>query len=299
MTTLNELRQRLEDNYLEPATEETPTVSFTADIDATTTTFTIVDGILSPDEESYIGPGQLLEIDNEVIRVTSYDTSTKVVTCRRGVRYTEAMSHASSTSEIRFPTRWLRKTQIDALRSAIAALWRPLFAEKEIIATVSASSYISLPLTTVRATVRFDHADGTWPTVSSRLIPNHPTEPGRAAVFVSASFPYQSALCVIEYGVRIEAPADDNATIVNLPEKWERIVVVDAAAELLSGVDIDAVTQENMTETLRLDRFPVKSGYSISQNLIRYREYLVDLAKSELVARRPKQIRRRRVDFWE
>jgi hypothetical protein len=45
-----------------------------------------------------------------------------------------------------------------------------------------------------------------------------------------------------------------------------------------------------LTEQIRLERFPVRSGSTISQSLIRYREYLVQQAATELTAAYPRTI---------
>ena len=82
------------------------------------------------------------------------------------------------------------------------------------------------------------------------------------------------------------------ATITDMPEKWERLVVVDAAIALMSGVDIDAVTQEYLTEQMRLERFPVRSGESIMNSLVRYREYLLQRFTGEQKALSPAPVRR-------
>ncbi|MEN8233774.1 MAG: hypothetical protein ABFR89_02485 [Actinomycetota bacterium] len=298
MTTLNDLRQRLENQYLEPVIEETATVPIQVSIDNSEDMFKIGEGILSPDEESYIGPGRLLELDNELVRILNYDSLLKEVTCVRGARGTTKVSHDAATAECRIPTRWTRETQLQSLRDAIASLWKPLFVEKEQIASVSAAEYVPLPLTTVRALVEYETDSGEWASVGSRLVATHPLESDRAAVFISSRFPYDSALCIIRYGVRIAPPDDPTETIENLPANWERIILADAAAELLSGVDIDATTQERLTEQIQAEGFPVTSGSRISQNLIRYREYLVDQEKAELTAKTPKKVSRKPLSLW-
>ena len=298
MTTLNELRQRLELEYLEPVEEETPQVPATSAINDSQQNFTLTSGILSPDEESYIAEGSVIEWDDELMRVTSYDELTKQIVVERGVRGSLPAAHTVD-SWVRIPTRWPRISQIQALRSAIEALWQPLFVYKEERAIVDISGYIALPLNTVRL-VDVVYQSGhsrRWRSVPAQLFSTHPEDPDRASIQVGLG-PPANALCVVRYGVRVEAPTLSTDTIEDLPEKWERIVIVDAAANLLAGVDVDAQSQESLTEKIRLENFPVRSGSQISQALIRYREYLVSLAERELVARHPRRIVNRTASAW-
>jgi hypothetical protein len=283
MSSLNDLRQRLEDEYLEPVTEETPQAPITGNLNTTDTTFSILDGVLSPDEESYYAPGRVVELNNEAMRVEAYDESTKTFTVKRNVRGTQAQEHEAGDS-LRIPTRWLRKSQLEALRDSIDSLWQPLYATHEVRATIDSAGYVSLPTTTVRIlAVEYETRQGRWRTAESRLFATHPLDEEQAAVQIARG-PNPTALCVVKYGTRIVAPTLDSDDIDHLPSKWERIVLADAAANLMIGVDVDAVSQEVLTEKIRLEGFPVRSGASISQSLIQYREYLVGRANAELVA---------------
>jgi len=300
MTTIDSLRQQLENQYLEPLIEETPSTPLLEDIDDTQTTFKLTSGVLSPDEENHIGPGSVLELGYELTRVVSYNYSTKEVTeCRRGVRGSDKTAHVAADTDVRLPTRWPRSTQAKTLATAVDVLWRPLFAVKEVLATVETAQYLPLPLATVRlVNVEFQHPTSLkWDPVAAELFPTHPTNTTRAAVQIGV-LPYRSALCRVKYGVKMERPDDNMTEITDFPTRWERIVLADAAAELLAGVDIDAVTQEVLTEQMRLDRFAVKSGSSISQSLVRYREYLVEKERAAILAVHPKQVRRRPVSVW-
>ena len=298
MTTINDLRQQVETKYLEPVIEETPSTPLAVAMDASQTTISLTVDVLSPDEESNIGPGTLLEVDNELIRVVTYNPTTNIVTsCKRGMRDTTAAAHALGV-DVRFPTRWPRETIVRSIRSAVASLWQPLAVPFQTEATIESAQYVELPLETVKInSVEWLDENLEPHPVANRLIPVSPLDSSYAAVQVGR-LPWQTALCTISYSVRIVAPTLDTTEILYLPEKWERIVVADVGADLLSGVDIDAVTQENLTESMRLDRFPVKSGYTISQNLIRYREYLVEQAKTEIEAQYPRRVHRRQVSIW-
>lgn len=298
MSSIATLLQQIEDEYLEPVIEETPLTFITTDITDVQLTFTLVSDVFSPDEENHISAGRMLEIDYELVRITAFDEVTKVVTCRRGARGTTKAAHYAATSEVRIPTRWSRQRVIDALSASIEALWQPLFVVAEERATIETAQYLPLPLNTVQIlSVEYQDGNLEWQTVSSRLFSTSPLDSTTASVQIGR-LPYQSALCVVRYGMKVTAPDTITEEIELLPAKWDRIVIADAAAQLLAGVDIDAATQERLTEQMRLENFPVRSGSTISQNLIRYREYLVELAVKELVAEYPREVHRRPVSVW-
>lgn len=296
MTTLDQLRQRLEDVYLEPAEEETPTVPLSVGINSTDTSVVLTPNVLSPDEESYIGPNRLLEVNAELVRVLSYNANTKTATVRRGARGTTAVAHSAGT-DIRIPTRWTRAIQYQALRTAINALWQPLYGVREEWATADSARWVSLPLNTVRILeVVTQASSGRWRQVANTFFSVHPQDDAVAGLQLEEDLG-RSQLVNIRYGVRAVAPDDVTAEIEDLPTSFERIVLVDAAAELLSGVDVDAVSQEILTESLRLDGFPVISGSRIQQSLIRYREYLIEKANAELKAAHPRRIKHRKASW--
>lgn len=298
MTSINDLRVRLEDQFLEPVMEETPKVGLSAAITDTATTFTHVENVLSPDEQSYFGPGRVIEINDELMRLVSYDQLTREFVVKRGIRGTVKAAHAAD-DQVRIPTRWTRKAQTDALRAAVFALWKPLFAVREEMATVSTAVYVPLPLNTVRILgVEVERSNGQWGTTTGKLFQTHPMDNTVSSVQVG-KVPRGSSVCLIRYGVRIEPPDDNSEDIEYLPENWERILLVDAAAELLSGVDIDTYSQEVLTEQLKQEGFPVMSGGRVSQNLVRYREYLVDSAQRELKSLNPVRVRFNPATPWK
>jgi hypothetical protein len=304
MTTIDDLRQRLENQYLEPVLEETPTTPLFENIDATQATFKLTPGVLSPDDESYIAPGRVLELDYELTRVLGYDASTKEVTARRGVRGSEAASHTAATCDVRFPSRWPRHLMATGIRNSLNSMWQPLFVPKEITATTGSAAYVQLPLNTVRIlSVEYRDWNGEWQPVSSKLFQKHPTDPNYAAIQLGeiasrvGQFSNVSRLCAIVYGTKVQAPTLVTDEIVDLPAEWERIILADVASDMLAGVDIDATTQEYLTQQLRLERFPVKSGSSISQNLIRFKEYLIEQAKKDIEAAYPRSVYRKKVQL--
>ena len=300
MTTLDDLRVTLETDYLEPVSERTAKTPLSAAMDDSELTFTITDDVLSPDEEAVIGPGTVLEIEYELGQVEAYDMSTNVITLlgRAFEGGGPAVAHPIG-SQMRLPTRWPRQSQAKALSEAIDNLWKPLYVVEEERVTVDTLGYLPLPLDTVEVLrIQYeydsrwgqDHIIGSsitsseWLDAEYELFVTHPQDPNFAAVQVVPTIS-PGALCVIRYGREPGRPALVTDTLDPWEDAWNRIVVLDAAIALLSGVDIDAVTQEYLTQQDRLDRFPVRSGASITQAMIAYREYLVGRRKEKQIAK--------------
>lgn len=287
MTTIDELRNRLELEYLEPINELSPSVPIVGSITASGGTIVITDGIFSPDEESLIGPGTVMEIDSELVFVTDYNMSTMTITCDRGHLNSVPAAHDDGAF-IRLVSRWPRYLQSLAIRDAIDGLFPPLFVVQEERVPTSAAGFLDLPLTTVEVHRVQIMVSGVWQEVEAIAYPTHPLDDGIGFIRLETGVP--DSFAVIGYGIKIENPEDDETTIAYLPQKWERLVIVDAAIALLSGVDIDAVTQEYLTESLRLERFPVRSAEAIVRSLITYREYMVDRFQNEQLSQSPPMV---------
>ncbi len=289
MTTLDDLRVTLETDYLEPVSERTAKTPLAAPMDISELTFTVTDNVLSPDEEAILGPGAIIEIEYELGQIAAYDMSTNVITLlARAFEGGGPPAVHAVGSQMRLPTRWPRQSQANALMEALDNLWKPLYVVEEERLTVDTLGYLPLPLDTVevlRIQYEFDtrwgrdHIPTTsygseWLDAEYELFQSHPQDPNFAAVQIVPTLS-PGALCVIRYGREPARPATVTDALDPWDDGWNRIVVLDAAIALLSGVDIDAVTQEYLTQQMRLDRFPVRSGATITQAMIAYREYLV------------------------
>lgn len=296
MTTLTDLRIKLERDYLEPITERTPQTPLDVAQTSGDLVLHITKGILSPDEESVIGPGSIVEVEEELQFVSEYNQITGVLTVVREYDGTTAVAHPT-TSFMRLPTRWSRNSEVGALREALEALFPPLYSVAREQTTIGTMRYISLPLNTTHIQRVQWQSGSRWLDCQGELFDTHPLDPDFAAVQLEPGVP-ESALAIVRYGLRPVIPDDSASDIDGYSEKWTRLIVVDAAVRLMSGVDIDAVTQEYLTESLRLERFPVRSGSSITQALIRYREYLLDQALTDLISNNPMPVEMANVEYY-
>jgi hypothetical protein len=80
---------------------------------------------------------------------------------------------------------------------------------------------------------------------------------------------------------RPSAETDDLNAVSGLEDFHEQIVMVGAVAQLLSELDVDASTQNYITENLEQRGVPVGSGERLRNALLRYYGVLLDRARRE------------------
>ena len=104
-------------------------------------------GLFSVEEENLLGSGALIEIDQEIMLVTSATTSTRTLTVSRGYAGTSADSHLDNANIFINPT-FPRKTVFDAVGDNIVRLYPSLYNVTTTNVTAS-STFAEVPATTV------------------------------------------------------------------------------------------------------------------------------------------------------
>ena len=79
-----------------------------------------------------------------------------------------------------------------------------------------------------------------------------------------------------------EANLDDLSTDCLLIDEYHQIVMIGAVADIVGATDIDATTQEFITERLAAESYPVGSGERLRNALLRLRSLLIDEARGNL-----------------
>lgn len=292
MATIQSLRQALELDFLEPMTERVAAAPISVGFSANPTTIKYSAGVFSPDEESLIGPGAVVEVGTGLYYITAYDGSTRTLTVQAGHQGTPDEAHVAGEL-MRIPGRFTRHRMEQAIRKAIDGLWEPLWVTKSIRTTTDAAGYLPLPLNAVMATdVLWLDTNDRWTPAPSQLMVN--LDENFTAIQLHPNVP-AGRIAIVEYGAKIQAPSSSTATIEDLPQKWEYLVIIDAALTLTAGLDVDAVSQEMIVESLRLQQFPVRSGASITTSLIQVSEYLRNRERMALRADQRDTVERREV----
>ena len=251
--------------------------------DTTGTTLTYESGLFSSEEENLLGNGALVEVDQELMLVTAANTSTRTLTVSRGYSGTTAATHADKTNVFINPT-FPRKSVFDAVADNIVRLYPALYNVTTTNVT-SSSTFAEVPATTVEILTSYvQNASGEqYTSAGIELLKNFPPSSTNTAVqFYNTANGKTVNLVVKRKFVRPTAETDDLSTACFLEDEYEQIVMVGAVADIMGATDVDASTQEFITEKLAAENYPVGSGERIRNALLRLRSLLIDEARGNL-----------------
>ena len=251
--------------------------------DTTGTTLTYESGLFSSEEENLLGNGALVEVDQELMLVTAANTSTRTLTVSRGYAGTTAATHADNTNVFINPT-FPRKSVFDAVADNIVRLYPSLYNVTTTNVT-SNSTYQEVPASTVEVLTSYvQNASGEqYTSAGIELLRDFPPSSTNTAVqFFNTSNGKTVHLVVKRKFVRPTSETVDLATDCLISDEYEQIVMVGAVADIVGATDIDASTQEFITEKLAAESYPVGSGERLRNALLRLRSLLIDEARGNL-----------------
>ena len=252
-------------------------------INNSVTSLTYESGLFSSEEENLLGNGALIEIDQEIMLVTAANTSTRTLTVSRGYAGTDAASHTDGANLFINPT-FPRKSVFDAVSDNIVRLYPALYNVTTTNVT-SGSTFAEVPATTVEILTSYvQNASGEqYTSAGIELLKNFPPSSTNTAVqFYNTSSGKTVNLVVKRKFVRPTAETDDLATACLLEDEYEQIVMVGAVADIMGATDVDASTQEFITEKLAAESYPVGSGERLRNAILRLRSLLIDEARGNL-----------------
>ena len=247
------------------------------------TSLTYEDGLFSVEEENLLEAGALVEIDQELMLVTDANPSTRVLTISRGYAGTTAAAHSDKDNIFLNPT-FPRKSVFDAVADNIVRLYPSLYNVTTTNVT-SNSTYAEVPASTVEILTSYvQNASGEqYTSAGIELLRDFPPSTTNTAVqFYNTSNGKTVYLVVKRKFVRPTAETDDLATTCLISNEYEQIVMVGAVADIVGATDIDATTQEFITEKLAAENYPVGSGERLRNALLRLRSLLIDEARGNL-----------------
>ena len=252
-------------------------------IDNTTTTLIYEDGLLSSEEENLLDGGALIEINQELMLVTNIVSSTRTLTVSRAYSGTTAASHGDKTNIFINPT-FPRKSVFDAVSDNIVRLYPSLYNVTTTNVT-SNSTYQEVPASTVEVLTSYvQNATGDqYTSAGIQLLRDFPPSSTNTAVqFYNTSNGKTVHLVVKRKFVRPTDETSDLETVCLIPAEYEQIVMVGSVADIMGATDVDASTQEFITEKLAAESYPVGSGERLRNALLRLRSLLIDEARGNL-----------------
>ena len=247
------------------------------------TALTYEDGLFSVEEENLLEAGALVEIDQELMLVTDANSSTRVLTVSRGYAGTTAAAHSDKDNIFLNPT-FPRKSVFDAVADNIVRLYPSLYNVTTTNVT-STSTYAEVPASTVEVLTSYvQNASGEqYTSAGIELLRDFPPSTTNTAVqFYNTSNGKTVHLVIKRKFVRPTSETVDLATDCLISDEYEQIVMVGAVADIVGATDIDATTQEFITEKLAQENYPVGSGERLRNALLRLRSLLIDEARGNL-----------------
>jgi len=241
------------------------------------------DNLFSSEEENLLDGGALIEIDQELMLVTSSNTSTRTLTIARGYAGTTAAAHSDNTTLYINPT-FPRKSVFDAVADNIVRLYPSLY-NVTTTSVTSASTYVEVPASTVEVLTSYvqNSSGELYTSAGIELLRDFPPSSTNTAVqFYNTSTGKTVYLVVKRKFVRPTAETDDLATDCLIADEYQQIVMIGAVADMVGATDIDATTQEFITERLAAENYPVGSGERLRNALLRLRSLLIDEARGNL-----------------
>jgi hypothetical protein len=251
--------------------------------DTTGTSVVYETGLFSSEEENLLGNGALIEIDQELMLVTAANTSTRTLTVSRGYAGTTAASHTDKTNVFINPT-FPRKSVFDAVSDNISRLYPSLY-NVTTTNVVANTTYQEVPASTVEVLTSYvQNATGNqYTSAGIELLRDFPPSSTNTAVqFYNTTNGKTVHLVVKRKFVRPTDETSDIETVCLVAPEYEQIVMVGAVADIIGATDIDASTQEFITEKLAADSYPVGSGERLRNALLRLRSLLIDEARGNL-----------------
>ena len=247
-------------------------------------TLSYEDGLFSVEEENLLGNGAIVEVGLELMLVTSANTSTRVLSVSRGYSGTTAATHSDKDNLFINPT-FPRKSVFDATSDNIERLYPTLWNVTTADVTSNAT-YAEVPASTVEVLNSYVQAasGSQYTSAGIELLRDFPPSSTNAAVqFYNTATGKTVHLVVKRRFVRPTDETVDLATFCLLDDQtYHQIVMVGAVADIIGSTDIDATTQEFITEKLAAENYPVGSGERLRNALLRLRSLLIDEARGNL-----------------
>lgn len=291
--TVGALVDRMYRDYLANP-EDTPVqVSLASLVSDAATSMTYAAGELMAEEIAAIGPGVVIEAGLEMIRVTAHDEDTRALTVTRGLYGSTPAEHAAGTL-LRIAPKWPRRVVFDAIADEIVNLYPSVYAVGEQWAH---SSELVVQLEDTNAAGILEARQliaGHYEPIPAELVRVADVATGVAVQFIPR---YDVAGDVwIRYSKSFTRPTAESDTLASLgvDPSWDRILLFGALMSLIIQSDIDAATQEFISEALENQGFPPTTGAQLGVTLARLRQtQLVQAANRLRATNRPSTVYRR------
>lgn len=288
MTTIGNLMDRLVRQILYPPDYEPPMFQLSAPLDDTAESFNI-EGFQVPEDVELVRQGILLELDQELIRVLTFDGE-NAVTGKRAQLGTTATAHTTDIFGIMAPS-FTRLSIFQAVRDNIVDLYPSLFtvSQDNLTSVQGNVAGIPDPLAVEVLTIWPGELSSTHE-IEGRIVDFHPSVGGRALV---TNVIHGQVWLRYKRRMGVAETEADLLTDLGIEESWGMVVIAGAAADLFVGRDIPAAAVEWVSGVLAAENVPVGTRTSVAGSLAQYRDILLDRYKKEMTAEYRPRVRMR------
>jgi hypothetical protein len=270
MSTVAQLIDRAYREYLYPPREQPARTTITNNpLAAGGTTVSINTGILSVEEENSLGQGITVEVDREIMLVTAYaDPDLTVIREWAG---TTDVQHEQD-AELRIAPDYPRQVVFDAVADALEGLYPDLFIVKTTESTVTSNWEVAPANVGDVVGANYD-LHGKWRSLGVKVLKGFPdsgTE--RAFMFAGGAAGARAYVRYKAMPTRVLLESDDVGDDFEdffIQTRWESIVILDAVAAVVGTHDVDAATQEFISESLAAQGFGPGQGEELRDALLR------------------------------
>jgi hypothetical protein len=293
MSTVAQLIDRINREYLYPPREQPSRTTLNGAINDSVTSVVYTDGILSVEEENALGEGVIVQVDRELMLVTAVNTGTWTLTVARGWLGTTAASHTDG-SELVIAPDYPRQTVFDAVADSLEALYPDLYVIKTTESTVTGEWAVAPADVGNVKGANYYHSTLGWKACGVRVLKKFPDSgTGNAFKFAGGVDGARAYVTYKAMPTRITAETNDLADEYDdyyIDTTWEAIVILEAVANVAATLDLDAATQEFITQSIEAQGFDVGSGETVRDALLRFAGYKRTLAKKKLMSEESLQI---------
>lgn len=279
--TVSDVIDRVFREWLYPVDDQPPRIVLDGAITDSATSLTYLDSYLLIEEEYLISPGQLIEIDSELIMVGSVDPSTNTISgLRRGMMGTTAAAHADGAVGIMAPL-YSRKAAFDAIRSTVSRLFPRLYKRTSYAVTATGSPEIPNEARIIEGFVYVDNSEIC--TISVQAVDSPSATTGRVLVFAVENNKAGHLIYRAPFTLPT-AETDDIEVDLGLLPEYEDLLVYATVSSMVAGRDFDAISVENLHRQVNNELFPIGSAVRLRRELKLMYDELIEELKDNLLA---------------
>jgi len=277
--TVADIIERLFVLWLTPPDAQDSQVRLGVDIDAVTTTI-ILGGFTIPEDEGLLRQGSVIELEQELVRVISYDETAGTIEVTRGEYGTVPSIHSTPLLMTLSPP-YARAAVFEAVADNIIQLYPKLYTSANDNLVPVNGNVAGIEPLAVEVLEIWEGDFASTSDIHGRIVDFHPAVGGRAVI---TNYNVGAFWC--RYRRRMGKPEAETDTLeeLGLDERWVNIVMTGAAADLMAGKDISASQTEWVKSVLEAENIRVGTRMSISGGLRQYRKILLDDAAAEMNA---------------